>query len=293
MKPFIAGAATDLGLHVDGVQHGPARLFDSFDFLTAEEHAILERDPSIVKSVDPADLRKNETAVLDYNASLYRMLREAIASGYFPLTLGGDHALGVASVLAASSSHAPIGVIWVDAHPAYHTFATTTSGNIHGLPLATVTGYDNAAMRTFHDGATLDPTNAVVVGARSIDEGEIDNLRDAGVTIIRTEEVHRRGVAEVMDEAFAIAGRGTSGIHISYDLDVIDPEVAPGVSVPEVDGLSEDEAMAICDYLCAHIDRIPSLDLVEFNPTLDRDDRTLNLAGRLLERFVAAIHDKK
>ena len=148
-------------------------------------------------------------------------------------------------------------------------------------------------MRYYHDGKIIQPSKTVIIGARSIDEAEKDNVRYSGVTVFSTEDVKEKGIETVMDEAFKIAGYKTKGIHISYDLDVIDPDVAPGVSIPEFDGISEEEAMQINEYLIKHINDILSFDLVEFNPLRDIDRKTEQIALNILAQMIRAVENKK
>ena len=184
-------------------------------------------------------------------------------------------------------------MIWIDAHTDYNTFESTVSGNIHGLPLATINGYKNSDLRTYHDGKIIQPSKTVIIGARSIDDGEKDNVRYSGVTVFTTQDIKEKGVETIMEEAFKIAGYKTKGIHVSYDLDVIDPDICPGVSIPEFDGISEEEAMQINEYLVKNFKDILSFDLVEFNPLRDIDRKTEQIALNILAQIIRAAENKK
>lgn len=292
MKTILFGAATDLGVSRDGASLGPAVILnDVKDFYDGEKE-LLEADPSFIKSRDPKDLRKNEEVLKEYNVNLYHHILAKIQDGYFPVMLGGDHSAAISSALASAKVHKEIGIIWVDAHTDYNTYETTETGNIHGLPLASITGYKTEELREFFDGKTISPSHTVVVGARSVDKEEWVNVRDAGITVISTEEVKQRGIENVMDEAFRIAGNGTNGIHVSYDLDVIDPIVAPGVTVPEENGISREEALQVAEYLSNHIDQVQSFDLVELNPTKDIEKKTEIIAVEILSKVLKAIQNK-
>ena len=280
MQTYIFGAGSHLGVHVDGAAFGAEHLYRS---LAYPEGSLLMQDPGIVKSQEKTDLRKNEAFIKDYNTRLYNVILKKAQKGYFPVLLGGDHSVAVASALASQKANGPLGIVWLDAHTDYNTFASTVTGNIHGLPLAAITGYHCEELRTFHDGAVIDPHHAVVVGARSVDPGEWINLKDAGVTVFTTEDIKRLGVERVLQQAFAIAGAGTNGVHVSYDLDLIDPSDAPGVSVPEKDGINEKEAIQIAIWLAAHREKMASFDLVELNPLKDQDNKTEQLAEKILK----------
>lgn len=293
MRPMIFGAGTDLGVHIDGAQLGPVQLMNDLKSFYKGESVLFERDKDIIKSRNLSDRRKNEYEIEKFNSNLYKNMVDKIKEEYFPIMLGGDHSAAIASVLASAKVNVDIGIIWIDAHTDYNTFESTVTGNIHGLPLAAVTGYKCNELRTYHNGKIVQPSRTVVVGARSIDEKEKDNLRYAGVTVFSTEDIKEKGIDAIMDEAFKIAGYKTKGIHISYDLDVIDPDVAPGVSIPEFDGINEEEAMKINEYLINHMKDIVSFDLVEFNPLRDVDRKTEQIALNILAQIINAVEKKK
>ncbi len=293
MRPIIFGAGTDLGVHIDGAQLGPVQLMNDLKSFYQGESMLFERDKDIIKSRNLSDRRKNEYEIEKFNSNLYKNMVEKIKEDYFPIMVGGDHSAAIASVLASAKVNTDIGIIWIDAHTDYNTFETTVTGNIHGLPLAAVTGYKCNELRSYHNGKIVQPSRTVVVGARSIDEKEKDNLRYAGITVFSTEDIKEKGIDAVMDEAFKIAGYKTKGIHVSYDLDVIDPDVAPGVSIPEFDGINEEEAMKINEYLLNHMQDIVSFDLVEFNPLRDENRKTEQIALNILAQIIKAVEKKK
>ncbi len=292
MKKIIIGAGSDLGVHIDGTHLGPTQLLNDLQSFYKGDSISFVQDENIIKSRNFSDRRKNEYEIERFNSALYKAILEKMTDGYFPILIGGDHSVAISSALAAAKIHTDIGIIWIDAHPDFNTFKTTQTGNIHGLPLAAITGYENEALRTFHDGNVINPAKTVVVGARSIDEGEKDNLRYAGVTVFTTNDIKERGVEAIMKEAFEIAGKHTKGIHISYDLDSIDPIEAPGVSIPEFDGISADEAMKINEQIIKHLESVTSYDLVEFNPLRDQERKTEQIAINLLAQIIQAV-DKK
>ena len=292
MRPMIFGAGTDLGVHIDGAQLGPVQLMNDLTSFYKGESMLFERDKDIIKSRNLSDRRKNEYEIEKFNSNLYKNMVEKIKEEYFPIMIGGDHSAAIASVLASAKVNVDIGIIWIDAHTDYNTFETTVTGNIHGLPLAAITGYKCNELRYYHNGKIVQPSHTVIVGARSIDEKEKDNLRYAGVTVFSTEDIKEKGIDAIMDEAFKIAGYKTKGIHVSYDFDVIDPDVAHGVSIPEFDGINEEEAMKINEYLVNHMKDIVSFDLVEFNPLRDIDRKTEQIALNILAQIIKAVEKK-
>ncbi len=293
MRTMIFGAGSDLGVHIDGASLGPKQLMNDLNAFYKGESMIFQQDANIIKSRNFGDRRKNEYEVEKFNTELYKAMVEKIKEEYFPIMIGGDHSVAIASALASAKVNIDIGIVWIDAHTDYNTFESTITGNIHGLPLAAITGYKCNELRTYHDGKVIQPSRTVIVGARSIDDAEKDNLRYAGVTVFSTEDIREKGIDAVMDEAFKIAGYKTKGIHVSYDLDVIDPYVAPGVSIPEYEGITEDEAMKINEYLVKHMNDILSFDLVEFNPLRDQDRKTEQIALNILTQVITAAEKKK
>ena len=276
----IINACTDLGVHVDGANLGPELLTKE---LNIKKDTINKEN--IIKSTNKLDLKKNLSEVNKFTSQIYNKTLEILENGDFPLLIGGDHSSAIGSALASRKCN-NIGVIWIDAHGDYNTFETTRTGNLHGLPLAAITGYKCDLLTNFITNEFINPKNTVIVGARSIDPWEIGNLEDAGVTIFTTQDIHEKGSQTIMDEAFKIALNNTDGTHISYDLDVIDPMIAPGVSVPEVNGITLYEANEIMDYLVNRKQDIKSMDIVEFNPTKDINNKTKTIALELINKFI-------
>ena len=292
MKTLIVGAGSDLGVHIDGAHLGPVQLINDLKGFYQGEMISFLQDENIIKSRNLSDRRKNEYEIEKFNTALYNAIVEKTKEEYFPILIGGDHSVAIASALASCKKNENIGIIWIDAHTDYNTFESTVTGNIHGLPLAAITGYKCPELRYYHKGNIIQTSRCVVVGARSIDEAERDNVRYAGITVFTTDDIKERGVKAIMDEAFSIAGYKNNGVHVSYDLDVIDPEVAPGVSVPELDGITEDDAMEINEEIIKHIDEVVSFDLVEFNPLRDMNRKTEQIAINILAQIIKAANEK-
>lgn len=293
MRTMIFGAGTDLGVNIDGASLGPVQLMNDLKAFYKGESMMFEQDKDIIKSRNLSDRRKNEYEIEKFNTNLYKNMVDKIKEEYFPIMIGGDHSAAIASALASAKVNIDVGIIWIDAHTDYNTFETTVTGNIHGLPLAAINGYKNSELRYYHNGKVIQPSRTVIIGARSIDDAEKDNVKYSGVTVFTTQDIKEKGIEAIMDEAFKIAGYKTKGIHISYDLDIIDPDVAPGVSVPEFDGINEEEAMKINEYIINHMQSVLSYDLVEFNPLRDVDRKTEQIALNLLAQVIRAAENKK
>ena len=282
----IIGACSDLGIHINGTSLAPEVLEKS---LTKDNiNKIINVKPNLVeKELNKNNHKRNLNEINLFNTKLYNTVLESLNHNKFPLTIGGDHSIAIASALASSKKNGPLGIIWFDAHGDYHTFETTPSGNIHGLPFAAVTNYEKKELTNFHTGPFFSPKNAVLVGARDIDlPEEMDNLKKAGVTIITTEDIQKYGAETMYKKAFEIASNGTNGIHISYDLDCIDPKLAPGVSVPAVNGVNLEDAYAFIDYMIKNKQKIKSFDLVEFNPLKDINQVSEKIAINILNNFI-------
>lgn len=285
MKYDIINACTDLGVHIDGSCEGPIIINEYINKNNVHRIKTVKQK-NIVKSNDKKDLRKNEKYINEFNKRLYKRVIRTCKSKCIPITVGGDHSLSIGSALASEYVNGPLGVIWIDAHSDYNTFETTHTGNIHGLPLAAIDGYKCKELTTFFKKEYVNPKNTVIVGARSIDPWEINNLKDAGVKVFTMGDIKKLGLNEVLEDAIKIASSGVNGIHVSYDLDVIDPLVAPGVSVPEKNGITENQAYDVIGVLHNNKELIKSFDLVEYNPLLDNDYKTAKIAAKLINMFI-------
>lgn len=284
----IINACTDLGVAVNGAVLGPDKLVEGLSSNNINNiYRVYANEEN--KELDRENKRKNLKKLNEFNEKLYKVVLKSIDDNKFPLILGGDHSLVIASALASINRNNSLGIIWIDAHGDYNTFDTTITGNIHGLPLAAITGYERNELVYFHNGNHYKYENTVIVGGRDIDPLEIENLKDAGVKVFSTQDIREKGMKEIMEEAIRIACNNTDGMHISYDLDVIDPLIAPGVSVPAKDGINLSEAYEAVDIIIKHKDKLKSLDLVEYNPVRDIDNKTKVIAMTILKRLISNI----
>lgn len=282
-KINIIGACCDLGVHVNGANEGPIKLEPNIKNIN---QFINVKTNFINKSLDENDLKKNLNEIYSYNEQLYNEVLKNLKNDIFPIIIGGDHSIAVASALASIKKHENLGIIWFDAHGDFNTFKTTTTGNIHGLPFAVLTNFENEFNTDYHNGNFFNYKNAVLVGARDIDmPDEYSNLIEAGVTIFTTEDINKYGMEYVYNKAFEIASNNTNGVHVSYDLDVIDPIIAPGVSVPVKNGVTLEQAYTFVDKIIENKHIVKSIDLVEFNPSKDKEDKTLNIATTIINNL--------
>jgi len=288
MKIALIEARTDLGVDVDGTNLGPKILGEYFKENEKISKLVCVEKNNIEKSQLESNLRKNIDDVNRFNEQLYKEIISIKNDNDFPITLGGDHSLAIASSLGSIKTDKNLGIIWVDAHLDYNTFETTITGNLHGLPLAAINGL-NKDLSKFHNSNYYNPKNTVVVGYRADEENkelELNNIKEMGVTVFTTDDIKKLGVKEVMNKAISIASNNTNGIHLSYDLDVIDPVFAPGVSVGEDNGINLEEAFLILDEIINNKDLIKSIDLVEYNPLNDKGDLTKKIAIDIIEKVI-------
>lgn len=293
MKTVLLGGGSDLGVHIDGAKFGPQQLFNDMRSSYQGQMIHMMQDEHIIKSRNLSDRRKNEYQINQFNQQLYQIATDQIKKGFFPITVGGDHSVSIASSLAVASLEENMGMIWISSHSDYNTFETTVTGNIHGLSCAAINGYKCGELRKFHQGNVIDPRKTVIVGARGIDSWEKDNIKYSGVTVYTTADLKSKGIASVMEEAFQIAGNRTKSIYVSYSMDILDPEIASGVSVPEIDGITEEEAMAILKEILNRISLVSGFDIVELNPLRDNNRKTEQIALDILATTIQKVEKEK
>jgi arginase len=282
----IIGAALDLGAGRRGVDMGPSAI---------RYAGIDDRLASL--SLSCADWGNVETAVAeaasegDPDARFLDEIKEACAriagvvasarrEELVPIVLGGDHSVAIGTLGALASLYGPGGVVWFDAHGDLNTPKTSPSGNVHGMALAAALGLANEA---FASDAwplpALDPQHVALIGIRSLDEGERELVHELGIAVYTMSDLDRRGVEPVVREALERVG-GAPFVHVSLDMDVVDPEAAPGVGTPVRGGLSYREAHLAME-LVAEWGEFGSFEIVEVNPILDRENATGRLAVEL------------
>ena len=289
----IIGAALDLGAGRRGVDMGPSAIRYAGLSDRLERAGIEVEDRGNVATAlaetqtSGSDRARFLDEILETCGRVAAEVENARSDGLLPLVLGGDHsiAIGTLSGLAVSG---PGGVLWLDAHGDLNTPATSPSGNVHGMPLAAVLGICGSEFA--RDGLRLpavDPTRVALVGVRSLDPGEQALVRDLGVAVYTISDLDRRGVEPVMEEALARVA-GESFVHVSVDLDVVDPELAPGVGNPVRGGLSYREAHLALE-LVSEAGILDSIELVEVNPIRDHENTT---AGLAVELVASALGDR-
>ena len=284
----MVSVSIDLGAGRRGVDMGPSALriagiTETVEALgrTVHEMGTINAGGFETTRTGPDELRFLEE-IVEVAERGSRCVARGLEEGHLPLILGGDHSISIGTVSALARHHhargQSVGVIWVDAHADMNRPETTPSGNIHGMSLAVLMGYGHPRLTAISgDGPALRPENVSVLGAREMDEGERRLVRELGVRVFTMSEIDERGVAACMDEALARANDGTAGFHLSYDLDSLDPQEAPGVGTPVQGGLTYREGHLVCEKAAAS-GRLLALEVVELNPVLDDRNQTARMA---------------
>ncbi len=292
MRLNIINACSDLGVNIYGSNLGPEVLKKHIINNDKINDIIDVKYENVTKSNDKNDLAKNLGELNKFNEKLYKAVQLTKKEGIFPITVGGDHSIAISSALASIEHENSLGIIWIDTHPDFNTFETTTTGNIHGMPLATITGNNKTKLTKFHNGNFYKNENTVIIGARDIDPLEKENLEKANIKIFSTNDVKTKNIEKIIDEAVSIALLNTNGLHISFDIDVIDPVIAPGISVGFKNGISKKNVEEILSALLKYKDKIKSFDIVEFNPKNDIESKTELITKDILIRIIDEFSDK-
>jgi arginase len=287
----IIGVSLDLGGNRRGVDMGPsafriaglAERLTSLGVTVVDDGDVVAPIPEVKSLGDPT--KKYIREIARVCEKLYKTSLAALEKGALPLVLGGDHSLAAGSVAATADfvrrQSKPLGLIWVDAHGDMNTPASSGSGNVHGMPLAALLGPEPAELaRIGGFSPKVLPEHTVLIGIRNLDEREKEIVRASRVRVFTMKDIDRSGIASVVEQALALAGKGTGGVHVSFDLDVCDPSIAPGVGTPVKGGLDYREAHMVMEMV-ADSGLLRALDLVEVNPILDDRNATAILAVEL------------
>ena len=292
MKAIVIGAGSDLGVHIDGAKLGSVQLLNDLQSFYKGEIASFQQPEDVIKSRNLSDREKNKYELEDFNTKLYNTIILKSKEEFFPIVIGGDHSVSIASALASVKNQPDIGTIWISAHTNYCTSDTTTTGNLNEFSLMAVSNQKNSDLRHFHEGQIIQPAKTVIIGVREIEKGTKDDLKYSGVTVFTMEDIKEKGIEEIIEQAFNIANFKTQGVHVSFSLDVLDPDIAPGVSAPMDDGLTQEEALQIHDAIVKNIEDVVGYDLVEFNPLKDENRKTEQIAVNLLAKVIKAVEKK-
>jgi len=284
MQIDIIGVPVDLGADRRGVDMGPSaiRYANLHHKLKELGHTLEDKGNIEVPILETCQIADPKLKYLDCIVPMGRRVAGAVATsiqgGRFPLLLGGDHSLSLGSIRGAAKHHR-LGLLWVNAHADFNTAETTPSGNIHGMPLAALCGLGDPSLVSLWDETppVVDPKRVAVIGARELDPGEKENLRSAGVLVQSMEQIDRIGMPAALEKALERVSNDADGIYISFDMDALDPNHAPGVGTPVPGGLTYREAHLVGEVV-AETGKLIGMDLVEVNPILDVHNQTALLA---------------
>ena len=287
----LIGAPTDIGAGHRGASMGPEalRVAEIAEALTQRGIEVVDRGNltgPMNPWVGPVNGYRHLAQVTEWNHLVMRAVSAELAQGRLPILLGGDHCLGIGSITAVAQHCREHGkrllVLWLDAHADYNTKDVTPSGNIHGMPVACLCGLGPRELTELGGSApAISPNSVRQIGIRSVDSGEKKLVRDAGLDIYDMRYIDEIGMKRVMEEALADVDDNTH-VHVSFDVDFLDPSIAPGVGTTVPGGPNYREAQ-LCMEMIADRGGLGSLDIMELNPAFDEHNRTAKLAVDLVE----------
>jgi arginase len=289
----VLGVPMDLGSGRRGVDMGPSaiRIAGVEARLRELGHTVVDEGDITIKNMEElkvGDVHARYLAEIARAATVAcRKIDRIMTKGHFPLVLGGDHSIAVGTVSGIAAmcrrQGKKLGLLWVDAHGDINTPDSSPSGNIHGMPVAALLGHGPVELTSIGGKASkVDAANIALVGIRSLDEGEKHRLKATGVQVHTMSDIDRHGIHRVMKKALARVTDGTDYVHVSFDLDAVDPTVAPGVGTPVKGGLDYREAHLIMELL--HDSGVmTSLEMVEVNPILDQGNASAAFAVELVQ----------
>lgn len=288
-KISIIGVPSDYGQRRRGVDMGPSAMRyagvierlqrlgyeveDTGDIAVIREELKYEQNPKLL----------NYKEVMKVSEQLSGKVEETINENAFPLILGGDHSIAIGTIAGLTTHYKNLGVIWYDAHADLNTHHTSPSGNIHGMPLAISIGLgDEGLVKINGISPKIKPENIVIIGARSIDDGERQLIKENNIKIYTMHEIDKLGMSKVMEEAIMyLQSKQVDGVHLSFDLDALDPLYTPGVGTPVAGGVTYRESHLAMEML-EEANIITSAEFVEVNPILDERNKTADVAVALI-----------
>lgn len=284
-----------------GVENGPKvlrenKLLDIFN----KSHQVCDMGEVHVKNVSSKDKytanakMKYLDEVIRSNVELGAKVYESLSNSYLPLVIGGDHSLALGSVAGSSKFFKDdLAIIWVDAHGDMNTPETSPSGNIHGMPLASSMGIGYKSLTNLYfDGTKVKPENVFLLGCRDLDLGEIELAKERNLNLWTMEDIKNMGIQMVLKELIeALNKTKVNNVHLSFDIDVLDPSYVPGTGTPVKDGLAFSEGKTVIETII-NTSLVKAIDFVEFNPDLDKNSRTLETCLEMLKVMSKALEGK-
>ena len=294
MDIHLIGVPMDLGAGRRGVDMGPSaiRIAGVTEKLQRLGHTVVDEGDIVIKPPEQQKVRNDKlrylTEIVRACTILSTKVEKILQNSGFPLVVGGDHSIAIGTAAGISSyavsQRKRPGIIWIDAHGDMNTDKTTPSGNIHGMPLAASMGLGAIELTSVGgDFSKVDPKDVVLIAIRDLDDDERETIRKQGVNIFTMEQIDKYGMAVVMQKALHKLSK-VDFLHVSFDLDAVDPSVAPGVGTPVKGGLDYREAHLIMETLFEH-GKVNSLEVVEVNPILDNRNQSAEFAMELILSF--------
>ncbi len=294
MNIHLIGVPMDLGAGRRGVDMGPSalRIAGVTEKLQRLGHTVVDEGDIVIKAPEQQKIRNEKlrylTEIVRACTVLSSKIEKILEDSGFPLVIGGDHSIAIGTTAGISSyarsRNKRPGVLWIDAHGDMNTENTTPSGNIHGMPLAASLGLGAIELTSVGgDLRKVDPKDVVLIAIRDLDDGERENIRKLGINIFTMEQIDKYGIAVVLEKALRKLSK-VDYLHVSFDLDAVDPSVAPGVGTPVKGGLDYREAHLIMETLYEH-GKVNSLEVVEVNPILDNRNQSAEFATELIASF--------
>lgn len=295
MNVNLIGVPIYYGCDRDGVELGPNALREAGinSILETKNNKVYDMGNIYVPYIDEKDKYKWHdrmkylNPIIDANTNLAHMVYSSLKSNAFPLVVGGDHSLGLGSISGASKYFENMAVIWVDAHGDINDQYTSPSGHIHGMPLAGAMNVGHNSLRDlYYKGQKVKPENVYIIGARDLDPGEVELVDNLNINLYEMEDIRKSSLENVLKEVIEkIKSSNVDGVHLSFDIDSLDPSIVPGTGTPVKDGFTLEEGKLILkDILGSKF--VTSMDFVEFNPKLDnKENKTLETCIELIQFF--------
>lgn len=289
----IIGVPSDLGANMRGANIGPsavriAGLHEKLKMLGCDIEERGDIPVPLREMLSQAEVdSKYRASILEICGRISDEVYRSLKSGRKPIVLGGDHSIGMGTISGVSrftkEQNSAMGLIWIDAHADMNTPSSTHTGNIHGMPLSVLLGNGYPDLVTMNGfSPKVRPQNVALIGIRTLDSEEKALCKSSGVRYFTMREIDERGMHAIMQEAITVATNGTTGFHVSFDLDGIDPLYAPGVSTPVTGGVSYREAHLMLEMM-ADTGKLLSMEFVELNPMCDVEHKTARLVVDLIQ----------
>ena len=292
MDISLIGVPIMYGCDREGAQYGPNKLRDKGILKAMKKHKNSVYDfgnlyiPEIPVSEKYTFNEKVKylKPIVDMNNNLSHLVYSALSAKSFPFVVGGDHSLGLGSISGSSRFYNNLAVIWIDAHGDINTYETSPSSNAHGMPLSAALGIgETSLVNVYYDGAKVKPENVYIIGARDLDKGEIQLAKDLNLNLYTMDSIRKMGLETTVEKILKkIKSSNIDGVHLSFDIDVLDKSLVPGTGTPVDNGFSIEEAKKVLEKFLA-TGLIKSMDFVELNPLLDIDDTTVHLCIDLID----------